>query len=626
MTIYLVTFFYSCLSVNGQDQGTADSLIQILERSDLDDSIKLRLLHGIVRYSADPEQRFRYSNDLLFFSRDIGNEKYRAIAYEHLGISQRLKGSLDQSLEALFKGAEIAVSINENQILGRIYAEIATCYTQNNELEKALIFDNKAIEIFRESNSYQDLALNLLNTGYNYYLIDSLDMALDYYDEAIPIFERINLIIGKAYILGNTGLVYAKLGRTEKAEEQLTEAIEILTGLDDSYAITEFQIEMASIYQQKGDYKTAEKYLVEALAYAEEDGLQERIRDASLKLSELYEIKGDFKNAFFYQKQYLTYRDSINNEEVIRKMADLRTEFEVGQKQVEVDLLHQEAKTQRILLIGVVAVLILVFILAYVLYKLYKLRDRAIKISRKRRQVISAQRNELADLNRTKDKFFSIISHDIRAPVNNFQGVAQLINLYVESGDTQELVRLADMMEKSSTELSTLLDNLLDWAMSQQGRMPYKPELFSMSELCDSSVTMMENLAESKGLTLNRNIEEHVVLEADRNSVSTVIRNLLNNAIKFTEKGGVVGVSLSHQEDSVQLRIEDSGVGIEPDKLERLFSFKGERTRWGTAGEKGVGLGLNLVHEFVEMNRGTITVESELDVGTTFVVTFPHTV
>lgn len=193
----------------------------------------------------------------------------------------------------------------------------------------------------------------------------------------------------------------------------------------------------------------------------------------------------------------------------------------------------------------------------------------------------------------------------------------------MESGETQELVRIAKIMDKSSLELSALLDNLLDWAMNQQGKFPYKPEQFSLTEICESNMSMMENLAFAKDINLDLSIDENISINADRNSVSTIIRNLLSNAIKFTPSGGKVKLSLESLGSDAIIEITDTGVGIPKDKMNNLFGFKGERSSWGTDGEKGVGLGLNLVHDFVLLNHGEIEVESEEDKGSMFTVTLP---
>ena len=610
-------------NICAQDQREADSLIYVIENTKVPDSAKFEILRRIAFQSTRPGEMAKYAEQLIELATKHSDYVWLHRGHLQKGNALKFQGDFDLAIAEYFKSAEMAQKGNYQAGIGGAFLSIAGVYGDMGDHLKGIKYKRKAISILRDATDSLNLAAALLNTGYEYYRIANYDSALFFYDESGQIYERKNFLIGKAYNLGNFGLVYAKTGDSEKARQYLSEAIQILSGLGDSYAITEFQIEMADIYLQKQDVSNAEKLLFEALAYAEADGLQERVRDASLRLSELYLELSDHQKAYTFLRQYLTYRDSINNEEVIRKMADLRTEFEVGQKQAEVDLLRAEASNQRIILIAVVTVLVLVIVLVYVLFKLYKLRNRAMKISRERRRIIASQRDRLEELNETKDKFFSIISHDIRGPVGNFHGFVRLIELSVESGDTDDLVEISRMLDKSSIELSALLDNLLHWAMSQQGKFPNKPEKLDLASLCNENLSMIENMAAAKQIILTKSLPNELEVFADKNSVSTVIRNLLSNALKFTKKGGAVELSLHAEGGMSVVTVSDSGVGIPAEKMETLFGFEAGRSNWGTGGEKGVGLGLNLVKEFVDMNKGRIEVESKEGVGTTFKVYLP---
>ena len=621
---HLIMGFF-LLKLNAQDQKVADSLIIKLNRLEkMGALVESELLYEIAFNSTNPERRIFYAQKALEKARHNGSKLEAAKAYKYLGNGLRLKGDLNGAIQMYIKAANHYQMSGLELGIAVVYSDIGDAYSSQQNIKNALHYYQDAIRIFRKQADSLSLASTLLNVGELYREFDFLDSAITSFNESGLIFKKLNYPTGIAYNQGNVGLVYKQKGEYKIAKTKLEGAIAMLKEMEDMYPIAAYQIALSEICELNGEHFKSIDYADSALRIGLDEGLKEQIRDASFQLSILYKGVGNSDKAYDHLNQYLIYRDSINNEEVIRKMADLRTEYEVGQKQIEVDLLNSQARIQRIILVGVIVVLMLVFVLAYVLYKLYKLRDRAIKIAHKRRQVISSQRNELARLNETKDKFFSIISHDLRAPVNNFQGVSQLIQLNLESGDTEELLRVSQLMEKSSGELSTLLDNLLDWAMNQQGKIPYKAELFDISELCLSNIQMMQHSAESKELTMRKEIEDGVLVTADRNSVSTIIRNLLSNAIKFTNKGGFVKVELRLDVQEVVLKFEDSGVGINQEKMNELFTFKGERTRWGTAGEKGVGLGLNLVHEFVQMNNGRIEVESEVGRGTTFTVYLPE--
>lgn len=625
----IIGLFYTSKSY-GQNQIIADSLKRLYESGNLDKNEKFSILRVLAEETVNPIEALNFSNKLIQLATKDSSHIWLHRGFMQKGHSLRRQGELEAAIKAYFRSEKEASFVDYKSGMGGALLSIGEVYSNNNNHVQAIKFRKLAIKILCQTNDSLTIAAALINTGYGFYMIHEYDSAIKYYNESEKIYEAKNFLLGKAYNLGNAGLVYAKLGLTDKAEKQLSEAILILSDLKDSYAMTEFQIEIGNIYQERKNYFSAEKFFMEALVLAINDGLKERIRDASLKLSELYQTQGDYRKAYDYQSQYITYRDSINNEEVIRKMADLRTEYEVGQKQAEVDLkqtevdlLNEQARNNQIVLWSVIVILVLVLCLTYALLKVYRVKVRAIRIVKQRRRIIAAQRDQLEDVNRTKDKFFSIISHDIRGPISNFQGVSQLIQLLVESKDYDALLKLGTMLDTSTKEVSSLLDNLLEWAMSQQGRMPYKPEEIKLHELCNSNLSIMDNLATAKQISLTEKVKEKVTITADKNSVSTIIRNLLSNAIKFTPEGGHVDLDLSYDLNMAVLTVKDTGIGIPKEKMQHLFDFKGERSRWGTGGEKGVGLGLTLIHEFVELNKGKIEVDSEEGKGTTFRVYLP---
>lgn len=623
LTAYIYIGFFS-FKAYGQDVRVADSLVNLLNKEEsLSDTVLLQLYQEIAFNSISPEQIIFFAQKGLDIARKLEKSSGIAQCFMNLGDGRRLNGDLAGAVEAYLHSANTYIELNNGIGLSSAYLNLGTAYMDQGDFSNSRLYFLKSIQIFRQHNDSIRLATVLLNTGELFRKHGKLDSAIVYFQESGKIFLNKGYMIGSAYNLGNMGMVYEQHGAFQQAEEKLTAAIRILEDYQDLYAISSYMISLARVYQELGQYEKALNCASSAYKSASSEGLKEQVRDASLQLSKVYNLKKDFELAFHFQSQYISYRDSINNEETIRKMADLRTEYEVGQKQAEVDLLNSQTRTQKIILIAISIVLVLVFILVYVLYKLFKLRERAIRIAKERRQVITAQRNRLEELNHTKDRFFSIISHDIRGPVNNFHGVAQLIHYHVESGELDELTSVAKLLDRSSTELSSLLDNLLDWAMNQQGKFPYRPELLDLSVICNSNLTMMENMAVAKEIAMNREVNGSVTVFADHNSVSTIVRNLLSNALKFTNKGGKVELTIGQEDDKAFILVSDTGVGIPQEKMDGLFGFRGERSRWGTAGEKGVGLGLNLVHEFVELNHGKLQVDSEEGKGTQFKVYLP---
>jgi signal transduction histidine kinase len=221
-----------------------------------------------------------------------------------------------------------------------------------------------------------------------------------------------------------------------------------------------------------------------------------------------------------------------------------------------------------------------------------------------------------------KDKFFSIISHDLRGPVSAFQGLSHILSMYIKRQSYDELQNTIDEVQSSTSQLSRLLDNLLSWASTELKELPYEPAKINARQLIDELADIFQSSFKAKGITFTNEIPEDVELYADQNSASTIFRNLINNALKFTYDGGIVKVTGEVENDHVSIAIIDNGVGMTQKKKATLFQLTAEST-YGTKGEKGVGLGLKLVKEFTLHNKGKLNFESEAGKGSTFVVTLP---
>lgn len=225
---------------------------------------------------------------------------------------------------------------------------------------------------------------------------------------------------------------------------------------------------------------------------------------------------------------------------------------------------------------------------------------------------------ELRELNAGKDKFFSIISHDLRNPVTFILGLSDLLLTDVETLSLDEIKIFAFNINRSAKSLSDLLENLLQWAEIQRGRIEYQPIKVDLDTLVKANLNLLQGNADDKKINLFCEIEANCPVYVDRNMINSVIQNLISNAIKFSYPGGDIKITARQQGDFVEVSVADTGVGMSPEAAAKLFGLDTHQTTAGTAGEKGTGLGLLLCKEFVEMNGGQISVESTLDQGTTF--------
>ena len=228
------------------------------------------------------------------------------------------------------------------------------------------------------------------------------------------------------------------------------------------------------------------------------------------------------------------------------------------------------------------------------------------------------------ELNSTKDKFFSIIGHDLRGPFNSILGFSELLIERIEEKDYEEVRNYATIINQSSQRAMELVTNLLEWSRSKLGRMQFHPEQIDIATLTKSVIQLLKDLARQKSITLYAEVPEKATVYADKAMMAAILRNLVSNAIKFTPTDGEIVVSAQSEDDQLILMVADNGVGIKKEALKKLFTIEDSFTTLGTQDEKGTGLGLILCKEFIEKHNGDIRVESEPGKGSKFYVTIPQ--
>jgi PAS domain S-box-containing protein len=248
------------------------------------------------------------------------------------------------------------------------------------------------------------------------------------------------------------------------------------------------------------------------------------------------------------------------------------------------------------------------------------------------RDITTRKENELrlrkyaedqAELNATKDKFYSIIAHDLRSPFQTLLGYSDMLRSNVDNLKTEKIFGYADNIHKASTETYGLLEDLLQWTGSQTGRIKATPELIYIIEMFYSIIKTYKDTAKNKDILLYSNVIGDIYINADRNMITTILRNLVSNSIKFTNRNGNIVLDAKENDENIEISVSDTGVGIAEENTKKLFRIDSTFSTKGTEKEKGTGLGLIICKEFAEKNNGALSVVSKIGEGSTFTLKLP---
>ena len=447
----VIGFFYLFIQpAFGQDQKVADSLAIIYKHNKLDDTAKLELLRNLAfNEHTNLNLGLRYAEELITLSQKTGNNLYLHRGYLQKGNKKRLQGNLDQALDAYFKGVEAAKAAKFTKGEASIYGSIADIYSLSDNHQNAMLYYRKAISTLRILQDSIALGSTILNAGDEFLIRKMYDSATVYFREAELIFEKSDNPIAKAYCLGNIGMVYANTGDNALAEKNINEAIKILEASEDYSPICVYLISMSDIYREKGNRPEALNYATRSLQLAQKYGLKDQISDANLTLSELYEKSGDPVSSLKFYKNHIRYRDSVNNIQSVQKMADLRTDYEVSQKQVEVDLLNQEKKNQQNFVLFLVITLGLTTILLGTLYWYF----RTISKEKKRSEslLLNILPAETAKELKRHGKVDAVKIDEVTVLFTDFVAFSKL----AEQQEPEQLVKSIDFYFKGFDEITT---------------------------------------------------------------------------------------------------------------------------------------------------------------------------
>ena len=309
-----------------------------------------------------------------------------------------------------------------------------------------------------------------------------------------------------------------------------------------------------------------------------------------------------------------------------QKIAEMQTRYETEILKKQREVQTAAIRKQRTALIGIGISLVLTLVLAVFLVRLNIQKNRTNRLLNNSYKEIQERETALKKANAAKDRFFSIIAHDLKNPFNVIFSFVRLFKRNYDDFTREQVHELIEELQSKSSTTFALLENLLEWSRSQTGKTEYRPIKLSVMHAVKESIDILQPQADSKNIRLESHIAEDFIAKADKRMTGAVLRNLISNAIKFTRNGGKVTVSAEQKNKHVHIMISDTGVGISTKKLPKLFRIDTKVSTAGTDDEKGSGLGLILCREFVEKQGGKISAQSQLGQGSQFMFTLPTAV
>ncbi|MBO6606270.1 tetratricopeptide repeat-containing sensor histidine kinase [Psychroserpens sp.] len=576
-----------------------------------------------------------YNRSRRYYSQ-LGDTLGIAKVNNSIGLIEIKRGNYSVGLENSLSAIQTFESRNLRDELSSAYNNLAEAYFNTNQIDKALEFNIKALNVREQLKDSVGIKTSTKNVALLYSERKEHRKAIEYYEKVLRLLNPATDGRLRGEILPRIGAEYLQFKDYVKAAEYLVEGLTYNRRINNEDGILRALNAIGELNIQIKKTKLAELQINEAYNIALKiNNRKELLKNYKLH-KELDSINGRFQNAFFWQSKYYELKSELDKEsqpivpvitEPIKvEPLDATDNFNAIAKQQQEEENEQLFKRLKAISYVLGAAFLIV---STILLLIYLKRKNTLKFNKKlkeKNEQIEQKNTELAkqaahleEVNHVKDRLFSIVSHDLKDSISSIKG---FIDLLKENGlSKEEFYDLIPELSENADSASQLLFNLLNWSKSQMQNLEPKADLFNIQDVFRDKMNLVEQKVEQKRIVMIDESQRDFVY-ADRSMIEIVIQNLITNAVKFTRVGDVITVSNSDLNGKSLICIEDTGVGISRENIDKLFQKSTFTTR-GTDNEKGTGLGLTICKELVELNKGRIWVESQLNVGTKFYVELP---
>jgi len=554
----------------------------------------------------------KYNKALYLFGKN-NYERGLGTVHNAIGVLDGRRGKHVEAIKHFVTALKLFEKINDKDGIVNTYLKLGVINEQSNNLEVALEYYHETmLQIYKWKIKGTQPMYVFNNIGVVYAKMNMMDSAQKYFEIALagttePSFEDVRILT-----LNNLGIIHDKLNKDSKALYYFDKALQITKDKKLPEEQARILVSRASVISKTNPQEAIEP-LNEALMLSRMIGQQPIMANIYETLSETYERLGKYKEATEVMKKLRSLEDSLFNVNKSKEIMNLLTVHELENANIKLAVAEQQSENSKLkknIFLGVAVFLAIVVLLMSVVYR------RTVLLNNK----LTKREIELKKSNDVKDRLFSIIGHDLRGPIGSIPVMLELMN--DESTTDEEHKYMYESIMSHVSASKETLDKLLYWGGAQIKGTSVNILRFAVGDTIENIMKLTQNTAKQKNISITNNIASNIELEADPTHFDFILRNLISNALKFTQENGYITLTSSTNESkgNITFCVQDSGVGISPDKQKDIFKPFSSSER-GTANEKGTGIGLMLCKEFVKENGGEIWVISEPGVGSSFYFT-----
>jgi signal transduction histidine kinase len=536
----------------------------------------------------------------------LGYSNWTGNCYSLLCVAYQRLGNLELAIEYGKKCYDMDSKSKNKENMSSDLNNLATLCLYDHKITEAKEYIDNCLMLERPLKRNEKLAIRLGTASEVYTALKQYSKAIEYAEEAYLLDKRDGRVANSGKRLAQLAYAYYSKGDNNKARKYYLMSISILQEFDIKTSLTICYTQLGTLEMKMGNFTESKEHLLKAVDYATTTNNKVQLEKACESLSELLE-KSDPSLALSYLNKAFKLQQELFNKESENQINNFNTKYQAAERELQIE--HQKAELYRRKVMGIA--LLAGLLICFIFLGIYV-----------RVNLLLRKRNvELAQANTVKDKFFSLISHDLKNPVVAQRNMLKLVADNYDTLSQEQLHKICRELSDSSESLHDLLYNLLNWSRLETGRIDVQPINFPLRTIIEDTIKFLQVQLDSKSLKVIVNLPDNAIANGDANMTTTIIRNLLGNAIKFSRHNTTITISATEKKERWAITVTDEGIGLPPGKIDSLFKLSTKKSTPGTDGELGTGLGLVICREMVERNGGTISAKNNAEKGAQFIFT-----